>query len=89
VCEDRVNRSRRYFLMGALALPVARKIEIVAPAVPPVFWEALDLESEGVGLVARRGDQIIAVAYRANGAWNWQGYNSGLTTAGERWAWAR
>jgi hypothetical protein len=32
VCEDRVNRGRRYFLLGALALPVARKIELAAPA---------------------------------------------------------
>ncbi len=30
VCEDRVNRGRRFFLVGALALPVARKIESVA-----------------------------------------------------------
>ncbi len=30
VCEDRANRGRRFFLMGALALPVARKIEVVA-----------------------------------------------------------
>ena len=31
VCEDRVNRGRRFFLMGALALPVARKLEALAP----------------------------------------------------------
>lgn len=33
VCEDRVNRGRRFFLMGALALPVARKLEALAPIV--------------------------------------------------------
>lgn len=34
VCEDRANRSRRYFLMGALVLPVAAKIErVVRPRV--------------------------------------------------------
>jgi hypothetical protein len=27
VCEDRANRSRRFFLMGALALPVAARID--------------------------------------------------------------
>ena len=31
VCEDRANRGRRFFLMGALALPVARKIETMVP----------------------------------------------------------
>jgi hypothetical protein len=31
VCEDRVNRGRGFFLVGALALPVARKIELAAP----------------------------------------------------------
>lgn len=39
VCEDRVNRGRRFFLMGALALPVARKIELAAApfvAAPPL-----------------------------------------------------
>lgn len=35
VCEDRVNRGRRFFLVGALALPVALKIERVAPIVTP------------------------------------------------------
>lgn len=35
VCEDRVNRGRRFFLMGALALPVARKLEALAPILAP------------------------------------------------------
>lgn len=35
VCEDRVNRGRRFFLLGALALPVARKVEVVAGVVAP------------------------------------------------------
>lgn len=35
VCEDRLNRGRRFFLMGALALPVARKLEALAPIVAP------------------------------------------------------
>ncbi len=42
VCEDRANRGRRFFLMGALALPVARQIEVVAAKVvyePPTLIE--------------------------------------------------
>lgn len=39
VCEEKVSRGRRFFLLGALALPVAAKIErigrIVAP--PPEY----------------------------------------------------
>jgi len=35
VCEQRVNRGRRFFLMGALALPVARQVEAVAALVAP------------------------------------------------------
>lgn len=36
VCEDHVNRGRRYFLVGALALPVARKLEALAPVASQV-----------------------------------------------------
>ncbi len=42
VCEDRANRGRRFFLMGALALPVARKIETMVSKVvyePPTIIE--------------------------------------------------
>jgi len=35
-CTERVSRGRRFFLVGALALPVARKIEVVAGIVAPV-----------------------------------------------------
>jgi len=44
-CAERVSRGRRFFLMGALALPVARKIEVVAgiiaPAAPVIGPESL------------------------------------------------
>ena len=33
--RERVNRGRRFFLVGALALPVARKLESLAPIVAP------------------------------------------------------
>src|SRR5262249_1488370 len=35
VCERLANRGRRFFLLGALALPVAVKITRVAPIVAP------------------------------------------------------
>lgn len=37
VCEQRITRGRRFFLMGALALPVARKIERIAQLVVPKY----------------------------------------------------
>ena len=49
VCEDRVNRGRRFFLMGALAVPIARKIEdvgkLIVPAAPsvPKIEDLLDM----------------------------------------------
>lgn len=35
-CEQ-VHRGRRFFLMGALALPIARKIESVAAIIKPPY----------------------------------------------------
>lgn len=35
VCEKLANRGRRFFLMGALAVPIAAKIEALAPIVQP------------------------------------------------------
>jgi hypothetical protein len=35
VCERLANRGRRFFLMGALAVPLAHKIERVAKAIVP------------------------------------------------------
>lgn len=37
VCEEKVSRGRRFFLLGALALPVAAQIARVAKLVPPVL----------------------------------------------------
>lgn len=33
VCEERLSRGRRFFLMGALAVPLACKIESFAPKI--------------------------------------------------------
>jgi len=34
-CEEKISRGRRFFLLGALALPVAAKVERVAALVAP------------------------------------------------------
>lgn len=34
-CVERIAKGRRYFLMGALALPLAHKIERLAPIITP------------------------------------------------------
>lgn len=37
VCEQKIARGRRFFLLGALALPVAAKIESLGKLVKPAY----------------------------------------------------
>ena len=63
VCEDRVNRGRRYFLMGALALPVARKLEALAPAPAAALHMNEIYRYDGAGRWVRTGEILPGVAH--------------------------
>ena len=85
VCEQRILRGRRFFLMGALALPAAVQIARVAPLITPVY-EAPKLtrlpmrfHMSTIKLVLRDGsevtyaypDQIEDAAMTMNMSWGW------------------
>ena len=72
VCERLANRGRRFFLMGALALPVAAKIERIAPIVAPKL-AALPTSSMNVildGKIIAWLTAPMAVSYALNVAWH-------------------
>ena len=74
VCEDRVNRGRRFFLVGALALPVARTIARVAPPLvglpvaPVIAGPTVTIGYQTKLYAALRDTWAIAAQ---NGAWVW------------------
>lgn len=70
VCEDRVNRGRRFFLMGALILPVARKLEALAPIVAPPDVAVPRYEIRLYSSVAFDGEAFDVEALGAR-RWSW------------------
>lgn len=66
VCERVTNRGRRFFLMGALALPVARQIERVAAIVPT--YEAPTITP--VGRINVNGQEWTWDATSKNHTWS-------------------
>lgn len=76
VCEDRVNRGRRFFLVGALALPVARRLEI-APAPTLVSFHRIQFTLHYDGTLWRT-EQIFSPD--SHGVMQWHRVASGADT---------
>jgi len=73
VCERLANRGRRFFLMGALAVPLAHKISRVAEKliVPPTPEQTITIQYSGGKLVYEAPKLTKLPDNWALHHWNW------------------